>query len=342
MRQDTRMSCGNRPDCGPSDAGAGEPGRAPARGRLDSRPRARLRRAADDRRGSTSRSSADGVVGLVGPSGCGKSTLLELICGLREPSAGALEVGGRRRRRRAPRPLRLHAPARPAAALVLGDRQRGPGAAQPRPAQGRGAAAGGGAVRALRPRRLRADRAGRALRRNAPARRLPPHPRLRQAGAGARRAVRLARRDHPRRDAGVAGGGAGGGPAHRHPRHPRRRGGALPLRPRRRPLPPSGPGRRRAAGAGATRRPTATQPSPTPPSSPSASRRCGPSARARGEAVAGSGPAARWPCSAPGSSPPRPAPSPASSPRRASLSPLPSKSPNRSGRTARCWPKTPG
>ena len=36
------------------------------------------------------------VVGLVGPSGCGKSTLLELICGLREPSGGAVAVGGRR------------------------------------------------------------------------------------------------------------------------------------------------------------------------------------------------------------------------------------------------------
>jgi ABC-type nitrate/sulfonate/bicarbonate transport system ATPase subunit len=34
------------------------------------------------------------VIGLVGPSGCGKSTLLELICGLREPSAGTVEVGG--------------------------------------------------------------------------------------------------------------------------------------------------------------------------------------------------------------------------------------------------------
>ena len=33
------------------------------------------------------------VVGLVGPSGCGKSTLLELICGLREPSAGSVAVG---------------------------------------------------------------------------------------------------------------------------------------------------------------------------------------------------------------------------------------------------------
>ena len=35
-----------------------------------------------------------GVLGLVGPSGCGKSTLLELICGLREPSAGAISMGG--------------------------------------------------------------------------------------------------------------------------------------------------------------------------------------------------------------------------------------------------------
>ena len=38
--------------------------------------------------------SAGRVVGLVGPSGCGKSTLLELICGLREPSGGAISVAG--------------------------------------------------------------------------------------------------------------------------------------------------------------------------------------------------------------------------------------------------------
>jgi NitT/TauT family transport system ATP-binding protein len=37
---------------------------------------------------------AHSVVGLVGPSGCGKSTLLELVCGLRDPTAGAVEVGG--------------------------------------------------------------------------------------------------------------------------------------------------------------------------------------------------------------------------------------------------------
>jgi ABC-type nitrate/sulfonate/bicarbonate transport system ATPase subunit len=34
------------------------------------------------------------VLGLVGPSGCGKSTLLEILCGLRQPSAGTIAVGG--------------------------------------------------------------------------------------------------------------------------------------------------------------------------------------------------------------------------------------------------------
>ena len=71
-----------------------------------------------------------GVIGLVGPSGCGKSTLLELVCGLREPAAGRSRSAAPAMRRPA-RPLRLHAPARPAAALVLGDRQRRAGAAQP-------------------------------------------------------------------------------------------------------------------------------------------------------------------------------------------------------------------
>jgi ABC-type nitrate/sulfonate/bicarbonate transport system ATPase subunit len=36
------------------------------------------------------------VLGLVGPSGCGKSTFLEIVAGLREPTGGVIEVGGRR------------------------------------------------------------------------------------------------------------------------------------------------------------------------------------------------------------------------------------------------------
>ncbi|HTU15038.1 MAG TPA: ABC transporter ATP-binding protein [Solirubrobacterales bacterium] len=35
------------------------------------------------------------ILAVVGPSGCGKSTLLELICGLREPTRGTIDVGGR-------------------------------------------------------------------------------------------------------------------------------------------------------------------------------------------------------------------------------------------------------
>ncbi len=35
-----------------------------------------------------------GALGVVGPSGCGKSTLLELVCGLAQPSEGAVAVDG--------------------------------------------------------------------------------------------------------------------------------------------------------------------------------------------------------------------------------------------------------
>ena len=69
-------------------------------------------------------------------------------------AAGTVAVGGRGGARAA-RALRLHAPARPAAALALGDRQRRAGAAKPRRHAGRGARRGRAAVRALRPRRVR-------------------------------------------------------------------------------------------------------------------------------------------------------------------------------------------
>lgn len=38
--------------------------------------------------------SAGETVALLGPSGCGKSTLLELVCGLRSPDSGSIEVAG--------------------------------------------------------------------------------------------------------------------------------------------------------------------------------------------------------------------------------------------------------
>ena len=207
--------------------------------------------------GSTSRSREHEVVGLVGPSGCGKSTLLELICGLLEPSDG--DDRGRRPRAdaRAPLPLRLHAPARPAAALVLGARQRGAGPAQPRPRQGarRGAQAAD-AVRALRPRRLR----GRAA---------PPSSRAGCASGSPSCAPCVAGKPLLALDEPFAALDAitraemqewlaaalRRGPAHGRPRHPRRRGGALPLPTASSSSPPARPGSSPSCGAPSPRAP---------------------------------------------------------------------------------------
>ena len=203
MRQDTKMPA----EAKDFAAGAASPAQARRRRGLDPR-RSRTPTASCARSsGSTSRSPAHGVLGLVGPSGCGKSTLLELICRpAASPSAG--DDRGRRRARRR-RAARAAAPSCPSATCCCPGSRR---STTPRwrcatAASRRGEARrrGGPALRALRPRRLRARPAGRALGRDAPAGRLPAHAARRQAGAGARRALRLARRDHPRRDAGLAG-----------------------------------------------------------------------------------------------------------------------------------------
>src|SRR5436190_524024 len=87
----------------------------------------------------------------------------------------------------AARPLRLHAPAGSAAPLVLGDRQCGAGAAQPRDGAARGARRRRRPLRALRPRGLRSGAAGRRPRRRRNRPRLRRRPRGGNAGAPRRK-----------------------------------------------------------------------------------------------------------------------------------------------------------
>ena len=118
------------------------------------------------------------------PSGCGKSTLLELVCGLAAPDAGT----------RAAPPAALM-PQRDAllpwlSALDNAALARRVGRRLPRRRRGRPRTR----TSRLRARRLRARAAGRAVRRDAPARGVPAHAAGRAAAAVPRRAVRGAGR----------------------------------------------------------------------------------------------------------------------------------------------------
>ena len=165
-----------------------------------------------------------------------------------------------------------------------------------------------------------------------------------QAGAGPRRALRLARRDHPRRDAGVAG---------RAPCAPSRapsilvthdveealylcdRVAVLSARPARIVEELAAPAPRAADRDAAVtdpalrRRPRAGDAGPARGSRDEARGSCRPSLLVALDRRSGR-------------SPPAPARSPTSSTSNPSSSPRPPKSPARSGRTARCSPKTPG
>ncbi len=353
MRQDTRMSA----EIGQIAAPVGQSRQrasAPGAGVVDPGTRARLRRAADDRaarpRGRAARRRRPGrAVRLrqVDPAGAG----------LR-----AARAERRRRSRSAARARRAERLARCAympqrdlllpwysaidnAALAL--RNRGL-------AQGGGAAAGRRAVRALRPRRLRADAAGRALRRHAPAGRLPPHPRLpaSRCWPSTSRSPRSTRSPGPRCRSGWR----------RRCEPTRAPSSSSPTTSRRRSTSPTGwrcsrPGPARIVaelrapaprGAGSRRRRHRLR-----PSSPSARKRCGRCASHAGlaDASAGSqpGPARLAAAALLLAADRRLAdrrldrrPRRRSSTSKTSSSPLPPKSPARSGRTARCWPKTPG
>ena len=140
-------------------------------------------------------------LGIVGPSGCGKSTLLSDIAGLLEPDDGTISIGVAT----PPATARAARSCRRRTYSCRGGPRSTTRAWRSRTAATRGGPPGAGApiVRALRPRRVRATYAGRAVRRDASARGLSADADGRE-GRAARRALRRPRLDHPRLHAGVA------------------------------------------------------------------------------------------------------------------------------------------
>ena len=204
-----------------------------------------------------------------GPSGCGKSTLLELVCGLR----------GARRAATVTAPPAALMPQRDGLLPWLSALDNaGAGAARRAARRAREArAAAHEHFAAFGLEGFERARPRGALRRDAPARRVPAHAAGRAAGAVPRRAVRRARRADARADAALAGRRAGARAAHGAAGDPRRRGGGPARRPDRAAL--------AAARAGWSRRSRSTLPRPRAAHRPRRRR----AARARAGARCGEG-----------------------------------------------------
>src|SRR6266540_860251 len=118
---------------------------------------------------------------------------------LQVPPHGRLAGRRRARLEAAPAALRADAAEGPAAAVAQRPGQRLPGAGEPGPVPGRGPPARAAAVPAVRSRRVRAVPAGPAVRRHAPAGRLPADAAARRRGGGAVGAPRPGRPPAPGR-----------------------------------------------------------------------------------------------------------------------------------------------
>ena len=168
-------------------------------------------------------------VSLVGPSGCGKSTLFNIIAGLLAPTEGRVLIDGEDATGTIGRvgymlQKDLLLPWRTVLDnVILGMEIQG----KPLKAGARARAA---AVAEIRPRRLRVPLSQFAVRRHAPARGAVAHAAVRHRRDPARRAVRRARRADQAADAGMADAALERFQEDRGVRHPRRRGGDLPVR----------------------------------------------------------------------------------------------------------------
>ncbi len=155
--------------------------------------------------------------------------------------------------------MRDDAPTGSAAALANRARQRGDRAGEPRDVAPRRTREGQAVLRTFRTRPVRKRAARPVVRRHATAGQLPANADGREGRRAPGRALRRARLDHPRADAGVAPERARRRPANGPARDARRGRGAAPVTHRRRDVREAGPRRHRDRLRVAERRPVAAR-----------------------------------------------------------------------------------